>query len=132
MADTAKPFKFPKTLGACADKIYELRDKRLAAQKLVDAIETEEKALKEHVINTLPKSEATGVAGKLARATVVTKKVPQVEDWEAFYKHVKKTGDFDLLSRSLGKAAIEARWEAKKVVPGVKAFNAVSLSITKV
>lgn len=132
MADTAKLFKFPKTLGACADKIYELRDKRLAAQKLVDAIEAEEKALKEHVINTLPKSEATGVAGKMARATVITKKVPQVKDWKAFYKHIKKTGDFDLLSRSIGKAAIEARWEAKKVVPGVEAFNAVTLSITKV
>jgi len=132
MADTAKPFKFPKTLGACADKIYELRDKRLVAQKLVDAIEAEEKALKEHVINTLPKSEATGVAGKMARATVVTKKVPQVEDWEAFYKHIKKTGDFDLLNRAVSKSAVESRWEAKKVIPGVKAFTAVTLSITKV
>ena len=73
---TAAPVKFPKTLGACADRVYELRAKRLAAQKDVDAIEAEEKALKEHIINTLPKSETTGVAGKVARVTVVTKQVP--------------------------------------------------------
>lgn len=125
-------FKFPKTLGACADKVFELRQARLAQQKLVDAIEEEEKALKEHIINTLPKSETTGVAGKLARVTVVTKQVPQVKDWESFHKHIKKTGDFDLLSRALGKAAIEARWEAGKKVPGVEAFTTVSLSINKV
>jgi hypothetical protein len=131
MAD--KPtFKFPKTLGACADRVYEMRQKRLAAQKVVDLTEAEEKALKEHIINTLPKSETTGVAGRLARVTVVTKQVPQVKDWDAFYKHVKKTGDFDLFQRSITKAAVEARWDAGKKVPGVEAFTVVSLSINKV
>lgn len=125
-------FKFPKTIAACGDKAYELRIKRLAMQKEVDAIEAEEKALKEHIIQTLPKSEATGVAGRVARATVVTKEVPQVEDWEAFYKHVKKTGEFDLLNRALNKSAVEERWDHGKKVPGVKAFTAVSVSLAKV
>jgi hypothetical protein len=125
-------YKFPKTLGACADRVYTLRADRLASQKAVDLLEEEEKALKEHIINTLPKSETTGVAGRLCRVTVVTKQVPQVDDWPAFYAHVKKTGHFDLLSRSIGKAAIEARWEAGKTVPGVKTFQTVSLSINKV
>jgi len=132
MATTAKPVKFPKTLGACADRIYELRAKRLTAQKEVDAIEAEEKALKEHIINTLPKSETTGVAGKLARVTVVTKQVPQVKDWEAFWKSFNKKTDTDLLQRSLSKAAVEARWEAGKKIAGVEAFTAVTLSINKV
>lgn len=132
MATTAAPLKFPKTLGACADRVYELRVKRLAAQKEVDAIEAEEKALKEHIIDTLPKSETTGVAGKLARVTVVTKQVPQVKDWEAFWKNFNKKTDTDLLQRSLSKAAVEARWEAGKEVAGVEAFTAVTLSINKV
>lgn len=125
-------FKIPKTLGACADRVYELRAKRLAAQKAVDLIEEEEKAIKEHLINNLPKSEASGVAGKSARVTVVTKEVPQVKDWDAFYKHVKKTGDFDLFQRSISKAAVQARWDMNKKVPGVESFDAVTLSITKV
>lgn len=125
-------YKFPKTLGACADKLYELRQLRLAEQKKVDIIEAEEKALKEHIINTLPKSEASGVAGKLARVTVVGKVIPQVKDWDAFYKYVKRTGQFDLMQRRLATPAVEARWEDGKEIPGVEHFNTVTVSINKV
>jgi len=125
-------YKFPKALGACADKLFELRNKRLAEQKKVDEIAAEETALKNHIIENLPKSEASGVAGKLDRVTVVTKQVPQVKDWDAFYKYVKKTGSFDLMQKRLTDAAIKERWEAGKEVPGVEHFNAVSVSINKV
>jgi len=125
-------YKFPKALGACADKLFELRNKRLAEQKKVDEIAAEETALKNHIIENLPKSEASGVAGKLARVTVVTKQVPQVKDWDAFYKYVKKTGSFDLMQKRLTDAAIKERWEAGKEIPGVEHFNAVSVSINKV
>ena len=129
---TEVKYKFPKALGACADKLFELRNKRLAEQKKVDEIAAEESALKNHVIENLPKSEASGVAGKLARVTVVTKQIPQVKDWDAFYKYVKKTGSFDLMQKRLTDAAIKERWEAGKEVPGVEHFNAVSVSINKV
>lgn len=130
MAETT--FKPPKNLGACADRLYELRQQRLTVQKEVDKLAAEEAALREHIINTLPKSEASGIAGKLARVTVVTKQVPQVKDWDAFYKFVKKTGSFDLLQRRLTDQAIKERWEAGKEVPGVEHFNAVSISLNKV
>lgn len=129
---TEVKYKFPKALGACADKLFELRNKRLSEQKKVDEIAAEETALKNHIIENLPKSEASGVAGKLARVTVVTKQVPQVKDWDAFYKYVKKTGSFDLMQKRLTDAAIKERWEAGKEVPGVEHFNVVSVSINKV
>lgn len=127
-----KTYKFPKTLGACADKLFEIREERRAAQRVVDEMEEEEKALKAHLINTLPKSEAGGVAGKLARVTIVTKPVPQVKDWDAFYKYVKKNDAFDLLQRRLVDTAVAERWEAGKKVPGVESFNVVTVSINKV
>lgn len=125
-------YKFPPKMGACADKLYLLREKRLAMQKEVDAVEAEEKALKEHIIQTLPKSEASGVAGKVARVTVVSKTVPRVADWDKLYKFIKKTGSFDLLQRRLTDTAIQERWEAGKAVPGVETFNAVTVSLNKV
>jgi hypothetical protein len=132
-ATAAKPkFKIPKTIGACADRLYELKAQISDLRKASDALDEERKAIQEYVINNLPKSEATGVAGKLARVTVVTKQVPQVEDWDKFYAYVKKTGSFDLMSRSISAAAIKERWENKKDVPGVKAFEAVSISLNKV
>lgn len=125
-------FKFPPKMGACADRLYELREARLAKQKEADAIEAEEKALKEHIIQTLPKSESSGVAGKVARVTVVSKDVPRVEDWDKLYKYVKKTGAFELLQRRLSDAAVQERWEAGKEIPGVGTFGVVTVSINKV
>lgn len=125
-------YKFPKTLAACADRLFELREKRLEEQKKVDAIEAEEKAVKEHLIQNLPKSEASGVAGKLCRVTVITKPVPQVQDWDKFYAYVGKTKSFDLLQRRLTDTAIKERWEAGKKIPGVEPFNVVTLSVNKV
>ena len=124
--------KFPKTIGACADKLYALRESRLQAQRVVDKIAEEEKELREYVINTLPKSEASGVAGKFARVSVVTKQVPQVKDWEKFYAYVKKNNAFDLMQRRLSDSAVQERWESRKTVPGVEPFTVVTLSVVKV
>lgn len=130
-----KPAKPPKTMGACADKIYQLRQE-ISELKKKQAAELEQrevdlKALEEHVINNLPKSEASGVAGKLARITVTKTPVPQVQDWDSFYKHIKKTGEFDLLSRGISKEAIRERWGNKKKVPGVGTFDVIKVSVNK-
>lgn len=130
---TEKPkFKLPKSLAACADRLYEVRQKRLDQQKVVAALEEEERALKNHLIDNLPKSDASGVAGKLARVTVVTKDVPQVKDWDALHKYIKRTGQFELFQRRLADNAVRERWEAGKEVPGVERFKAVSISLNKV
>lgn len=123
--------KFPKSLAVCADKYYALREKRLSLQKEVDAIQAEENAYRDHLIDSIPKSEATGVAGKVCRVSVKTDEVPKVEDWDLFYKHIKKTGEFDLLGRTPTKSAIEARWENGKKIPGVGTFTVVKLSVNK-
>jgi hypothetical protein len=127
-----KIIKFPKSLGDCADKYYELKEQRLKAEKVAKAIEEEEKAYKEHIIENLPKSSLTGAMGKIACAKIVAKIIPQVEDWEKLYAHIKKTGDFDLLGRTVSKSGVESRWEAKKKVPGVGTFQTVTISLTKV
>ena len=104
--------KFPKTLGTCADKLGRLKEKKREAKKIVDAIETEEKALRLHIINTLPKSRATGISGKNFNVSVVSEDVPQYEDKREFQKYVVETGSFDLMQGRLSKGAINERWEA--------------------
>lgn len=126
-----KPWTLPKTLGACADALYTTRQDRLVVQKKIDELAAREAALREHLIAVLPKSDATGAAGKIALAQVKTKRVPQVDDWDALYKHVKRTGDFTLLQRRLANDAIAERWDAGKKIPGVVPFNTVTVSVTK-
>ena len=128
---TTKPIKLPKTMGACADLLYETREKRLAAQKIVDDLAKQEAAVREHIINNLPKTD-TGASGKRARVSVVTKQVPQVKDWDKFYAHVKKTGQFELMQRRLADTAIRERWDNGKQIPGVEAFGVVSVSMNKI
>lgn len=124
--------KLPKSLATCADMYYKAREDRLALQKQVDELAAREVLIKDHLIDNLPKSEATGVQGKLCRVSVVTKVKPVVEDWDEFYKYIKKTGAFEMLQKRLSDTAIAERWENKKDVPGVGRFNAVTLSVNKV
>jgi hypothetical protein len=127
----AKPVAVPKTLGACADRLFKLREDVGALNKRIEELKAEESAIKNHLIDALPKSEARGVLGKLARAAVTTKVVPTVRDWEAFYKYVLKQKDFSLLQRRVSDAAVKERWEAKKTVPGVEPFMVIGVSVTK-
>lgn len=124
--------KIPKTIAECADLLFKTKAERLKQQKVVDSLEADEVALREHIIQNLPKSNATGIAGKLARVTVSNKEVVQIEDWPAFYKYIKKHDAFDLMQRRCAPQAIEARLEAKVKIPGVKLFTVPVVSINKV
>ena len=127
----APPLKLPKSLAACADLYSTLRDERLAKDKEAAKLKEQEEFVKQYLIDNIPKSEATGVSGKVAQVSVVRKKVPKVGDWAKFQAHILKTKDFSLLNRAINKKAITERWDANKAVPGVEAFDVVELSLHK-
>lgn len=142
-AAAVKPPKLPKALGACVDLYHKLRQDRLAVDKEVKAMKANETFVQEHIINNVPKGDS-GAVGKLFKGIVYTDVVYQVDDWEAFYKHLQKTGEFDLLNRALNQAAVKERVDSQvrptgkrgenwkpKLPPGVKTFPVVKLSVTK-
>lgn len=131
---SSKEFKPPKTLAACADRLYVLRQQRLEVSRKVEEMAVEERALKEHLINMLPKSEATGVAGKVARVRITVKDIPTLEDAAALKKYIKRYGAADLLvvKESLDTKAVRERWKDGKAIPGVGVFHAVDVSCTKI
>jgi hypothetical protein len=128
-----KVVKLPTSPGACADLLYNTRQDRLTLQKQVEKLQALETQIKEHFITTLSKakSKETGVIGKIACVEIDTKPVPVVEDWDKFYAHIAKTKNFELMQRRVNDTAVKERWEAKKEVPGVGRFNAVTVSCTK-
>lgn len=131
------PKKFPKSMGACADLLYDLREKRLTADKAAAELKMQENALKEHIIDNLDKA-STGAIGRHHKVRVIIKPKPQVRDWDAFYKYVKRTGAFELFQRRISEPAIVERTtfdkneQIKKTVPGIEFFKAVDVSLTKV
>jgi hypothetical protein len=130
----SKEFKPPKSLATCADMLYKLREERYALNKQVDALQEKETALREYLINNLPKSSATGISGKLATVKVELKRIVQVEDWDKLQKYIIKNaskGSFALLQRRVNATAVEEIWADKKTVPGCVPFSVPVVSVTK-
>lgn len=128
----AAEFVLPKTLAGCADLLYTTRQARLEMDKQVEAMKARETELRQHLIDNLPVSEATGVAGKVARATIVTKDEPDVQDWDATWEYIRKTKSYDLIQKRISPAAVKERWENNKVVPGIGHRTVKSVSLNKV
>lgn len=155
MAKEPKPAvklpKFPKSLGSCVDLYHDTREKRLAANRVTEEIKAVETAIATHIIDNVPKGDK-GAIGARYKGVVKTEDVFQVEDWDKFYAFLKKTGSFELLNRALNQAAVRehtdvlnerldatnarqadpAKRKPRKMLPGVKIFKAVKLSVTKV
>jgi hypothetical protein len=123
--------KIPKKLSECVDLYEAARRRRLEIQKEAQDYAELEGRLREHLIDSIPKSDAAGVTGRTHRVTVKVKQIPQIVDEAAFMKAARRKGNEDLLVEKPNMAAIQERWEAEKTVPGVGAFNAVSLSLNK-
>ncbi len=123
--------RIPDTLGKCADMLYKVRERKAGISRALRELESFEKALKDHIIDSLPKSQATGVAGKLARVTVVTKEVPTVTDWEKVHNYVLETKNFDVLQRRLSEGVVRDIEANVGPIPGVGKFTTISVSCVK-
>lgn len=109
-----KPFQIPKTPAACADLLYQLREQRYALNKDVDDLAKQEGLIREHLIATLPISNASGITGAVARVQIEVVEKPQVKDWEKFNAYVVKNQRFDLLQRRINETAVEDTMEHDK------------------
>lgn len=119
----------PEEFAELADWYYTARQHRLRLQKEVDAVEEDEKKLKQQILDTFRDTQSTAIGGKLVEISVVEKVEPTVEDYDALYKHVQATGEFDLLYRRVNAAAVKERWQLHEKVPGVVGFPVQSLSM---
>ena len=128
----AAEFVLPKTLAGCADLLYTTRRARLEMDKQVEAMKARETELRQYLIDNLPVSEATGVAGKVARATIVTKDEPEVENWDSVWEYIRKNKAYDLVQKRISAVAIKERWGNNKVIPGVGHRIVKSVSLNKV
>lgn len=151
MPKKVKAPSFPKTVGEVVDRLYELRQERLAAANVVSQCEDAEKALRKHCIEKFKKQDLDGARGKLAQVSISQPVVPVVEEWDDVYRWVA-TPIISTMSKMPDKQRLEVlevvkqrcaifqkrlsteMWrdllEAKTPVFGTKAFIATILHIT--
>jgi len=121
--------KFPKSMAACADLLYDKRQERLAADKVAAALKAEENDLVEYIINNLPK-DSGGAVGKHHKVETYNAEKLVVADWDKFYAYIKRTGRFELMQKRLSEGAAQELFDDKKNVPGVEPFTVVKISLT--
>ena len=125
-------FVLPSSPGACADILYATREARLALDRRSEELARLESKLKDFFVDTLPLSDATGVAGRVARVQIQVRPVPQVEDWEKFYGYVGRHGAWELLQRRIREEAVAERLDAGEgAAMGVGVFRAKKVSVTR-
>ena len=123
--------KMPKNLAETADLYYKTRAKRLEMEKAAEAVKADESAMREYLIDNLPKSKLQGVAGKLCRVQIKVTPTPRIADESKFIAYAKRKGNEDLTRVSMNVAAVRERWGDNVTVPGIEAFNVVTLSVNK-
>ena len=127
----APKFKIPAKLAEVADLLFKTRVERLNKSKALEPLKFQEAALRDHLINKLPISNASGIAGKLCRATITSTPEPTVDNWPKLYAYIHKHKAFHLLGKSLNKEAVRELMEGGEKVPGIKIFQAKSVSLNK-
>lgn len=125
-------FVLPKTDAQRADLLYAVRELRLMKQRAIEQLEKLEGELKNYFIENLPKSQASGIAGAVARVQIETKPIPQVRDWDGAYAFIKKHGAFELLQRRLNEGAVKERLDAGQRLEFIDIFQAKKCSVTKI
>lgn len=118
-------------VGDYIDLLYTKRAERLAKAEEVEAMEKEEKAIREHIISLLGEASLEGAKGNAATASITRRVVGSVTDWSELYAYILKTGSFDLLHKRVSDTAYRDRLEQKEVVPGVEPVTVVGLSLVK-
>lgn len=130
------PFKIPTNIAEVADLYGETKKQRLALAKDVAALEERERMLKEHLIENVPKSKATGVAGKIWRIAIVLKERVIVDSenggWAAVEAWAKKNklSPTEFLQKRLNEAVFKERLAAGKKIDGVRVDTYSDISLT--
>jgi hypothetical protein len=142
LKEAVSEFVLPKSLAACADALYNTREKRLAHDRDSTVLKKDEAKLREHLIAKLSKGEESGVQGQEAFAYVDSSTVYTVRDWAKVYAAIvkeynaaktaeAKLAAFRFLNKAISKEPMEEVWENGKTFPGVERIPVKKVNISK-
>lgn len=123
----------PSSIGACADLYAEVRQTRLAIEKVAEEWHARETELYNLILGHLNESVDTGASGQNYRVQRVEKDRIQVKDWPSFWAFIQQTGSFEMLQKRASDTAV-AEWVETRGAPppGVEQVKVPTLSFTKV
>lgn len=125
-----KPVLIPEGIGAKIDLRQKLKADKEAAAAVVEAIEEHITSVETALLAQLDKEETTNGGGKLATVSITEAIVPNVTDWDSFYKYIARMKYYHLLERRPSVTGCRELFETKGAIPGVMPFTKRKLNFT--
>lgn len=125
-----KTVLIPEGIGAKIDLRQKLKTEKEAAAAVVEQYEKLITDVETALMAQMDKEQTTNGGGKLATASINEAIVPQVTDWDLFYKYIARMKYYHLLERRPSVTGCRELFETKGAVPGVLPFTKRKLTFT--
>lgn len=121
-----------KTVSELSDEIWGIKVQEKALKEQLDDLEKRRKDIEQKLIEAAEKQGLKGGTGATSKFSVEETTLPQVADWDAFCKFLKKKGWFHLLQRRPASKACQELWEQGQVIPGIDKFTKIEAKVKEV
>lgn len=120
-----------KSIGAQIDELHELREKLRNLEKMKQGMQKRKDQLEFDLMASLEAQELSSGRGNTATVTIQRTTLPNIKDWDEFYKFISENDAFYLLERRPAAIAYRELLEARggEAVPGAESFERVSISL---
>lgn len=110
------------TIGAKIDALNKIRDQKRDLEKEISLLEKEYAGIEAELITLMDDSGVHKSSGKHASASITESTKPAIEDWDAFYKFVRRNNMFHLLEKRPSVTGCRELFEMKRKIPGCVPF----------
>ena len=110
-----------KTINELLDDLYSIRTEVKSLQEQENELKRSQRELEATLMTKLDQQGVDRVGNDVCTVSLKKEIVPTVEDWEAVQRHVRDTGQFELLQKRMSAVAYRELRSMNLDVPGVKA-----------
>lgn len=122
--------KTPKTVGAKIDLMAKLDDQRKEYDELAKGLKNDYNIIEAALMEQMGREDITISSASLGSVKIGDSVVPNVKDWDLFYKFIAKMKYYHLLERRPSVSGCRELFETKGSIPGVEAFVKIKLTLT--
>jgi hypothetical protein len=117
------------SIGGKIDALFALREKKRKHEEGIKELEKQMEVLQAELITQLQAEGISSSRGKTATVSISENVVPQVENWDEFYKYISRKKYFHLLERRPSVSGCRELFEKNGRIPGVVPHTRVTLNL---
>lgn len=121
-----------KTIGALADQMHDLREQKRALEEEIKVIEDKYNILAMDLFDLADEQGTTTGKGKRGSFSLSEAVVPQVKDWDAYWKYITKNKYYHLVERRPSVTGCRELFDKGVAIPGVEKFTKRTINLRKV